>query len=100
MPGTRRSAPGREARREALPLDPRPSHIGGRRQVQMRLTTQTASAQRLPMSEWLFDESGSDLVEYALLAATVGIMAAAALALMPGILSAVYQSWDSSTQTI
>lgn len=52
------------------------------------------------MSEWLFDESGSDLVEYALLAATVGIMAAAALALMPGILNAVYQTWDTSTQTI
>jgi Flp pilus assembly pilin Flp len=52
------------------------------------------------MSEWLVDESGSDLVEYALLAATVGIMAAVALALMPGILNAVYQTWDSGTQTI
>jgi Flp pilus assembly pilin Flp len=49
---------------------------------------------------WLHDESGSDLVEYALLTATVGIMAAAALALMPGILSTIYQTWDSGTQLI
>ena len=56
--------------------------------------------QRNLVSNWLFDESGSDLVEYAMLAATVGIMAAAALALMPGILKAVYQSWDAGTQVI
>jgi len=49
---------------------------------------------------WLHDESGSDLVEYALLTATVGIMAAAALALMPGILNTVYTTWDSGTQRI
>ena len=52
------------------------------------------------LRRWMQEESGSDLVEYALLAATVGIMAAAALALMPGILSAVYQSWDSGTQKV
>jgi Flp pilus assembly pilin Flp len=49
---------------------------------------------------WLKEESGSDLIEYALLASTVAIMAAAALALMPGILSAVYSTWDSGTQKI
>ena len=52
------------------------------------------------LQRWLKEESGSDLVEYALLASTVAIMAAAALALMPGILSTVYTSWDSGTQTI
>ena len=48
----------------------------------------------------LREESGSDLVEYALLASTVAILSAAALALMPGILKTVYESWDTSTQKI
>ena len=49
---------------------------------------------------WMRDESGADLIEYALLAATVGALSAAALALMPGIINAVYASWDSGTQKI
>ena len=49
---------------------------------------------------WLEEESGSDLLEYALLASTVAILSAAALALMPGILKTVYESWNSGTQTI
>ena len=52
------------------------------------------------LQRWLREESGSDLVEYALLASTVGLLSAAALALMPGILKTVYESWDSGTQKI
>ena len=52
------------------------------------------------LQRWLREESGSDLVEYALLASTVAILSAAALALMPGILKTVYESWDSGTQKI
>ena len=52
------------------------------------------------LQRWLWEESGSDLVEYALLASTVAILSAAALALMPGILKTVYESWNSGTQTI
>ena len=50
------------------------------------------------MWRWLTDESGDDLVEYALLAAAVGIAGAAALALLPGIINNVYTSWDTATQ--
>jgi hypothetical protein len=48
----------------------------------------------------LFDDSGEDLIEYALLTATVGAGAAAALSLMPGVIDAVYGSWDADTQSI
>lgn len=46
----------------------------------------------------LFDESGDDLLEYALLSALLGIAGAVALALMPSVINTVYSSWDSATQ--
>jgi Flp pilus assembly pilin Flp len=46
----------------------------------------------------LFDDSGDDLLEYALLTALVGVAGAVALALMPGIINTVYSSWDTATQ--
>jgi hypothetical protein len=44
------------------------------------------------------DDSGDDLLEYALLSALIGIAGAVSLALMPGIINAVYSSWDVATQ--
>jgi Flp pilus assembly pilin Flp len=46
------------------------------------------------------EQAGNDLVEYALLASVVGIAGAVALATFPGIMSAVYVSWDTGTQDI
>jgi Flp pilus assembly pilin Flp len=46
----------------------------------------------------LFDDSGDDLLEYALLSALVGVAGAVGLALMPGAVNAVYASWDTATQ--
>lgn len=48
----------------------------------------------------LFEDSGNDLLEYALLSAVVGIAGAVALALMPGIINTVYSSWDAATQNV
>lgn len=49
---------------------------------------------------WRDDESGQDLVEYVLLAATVGVAGAVAMQLFPGVINAVYTSWDNATQAI
>ena len=49
---------------------------------------------------WLRDESGHDLIEYALLAALIAAGSAAALGLMPGVMNAVYQSWNNGSQAI
>ena len=46
----------------------------------------------------LRDESGDDLLEYALLSALVGVAGAVALALMPTVINTVYSSWDAATQ--
>lgn len=50
--------------------------------------------------KWLGDDRADDLIEYALLAATVGIGSAAALSVFPGVMKAVYESWDSATESI
>ena len=52
------------------------------------------------LKQWFRDESGHDLIEYALLAATVGIGSAVALGLMPGVMNAVYQSWVGGTTSL
>jgi Flp pilus assembly pilin Flp len=46
----------------------------------------------------LFDDTGDDLLEYALLSALIGVAGAVGLALMPGAINAVYSSWDAATQ--
>ena len=42
----------------------------------------------------LMDESGQDLIEYALLTAFVGFAGAAAFQLIGGSINATYTSWD------
>lgn len=48
--------------------------------------------------DWLRDERGDDLVEYALLTALIGIGGALAFATFPGVIKSVYESWDVQTQ--
>jgi Flp pilus assembly pilin Flp len=48
---------------------------------------------------WI-DERGQDLVEYALLGATVALAGLTAMQLMPGIINSVYASWDAATQSL
>lgn len=49
---------------------------------------------------FLSDDSGADLIEYALLTATIGAGAAAALSLMPDAINTVYSAWDTDTQDL
>jgi Flp pilus assembly pilin Flp len=51
---------------------------------------------------WRFwrEDTGTDLIEYAMLTAFVGVASAAALALLPAIVKAVYDGWNSGQEKI
>jgi Flp pilus assembly pilin Flp len=49
---------------------------------------------------FIADESGDDLVEYALLSAVVAILSFAAVAAIGAAINATYTTWDSATQDI
>jgi Flp pilus assembly pilin Flp len=49
---------------------------------------------------WLADEKGQDLVEYVLLGSTLALAGLAALTAFPGIINAVYSSWEAATMSI
>jgi Flp pilus assembly pilin Flp len=44
------------------------------------------------------DDRGQDLVEYILLGTLVGLASLLLANVMPGVMNAVYVSWDSATQ--
>jgi Flp pilus assembly pilin Flp len=46
------------------------------------------------------DDRGQDLVEYILLGALVGLASLILANVMPGVMNAVYLSWDASTQAL
>ena len=46
------------------------------------------------------DDRGQDLVEYILLGALVGLASLILANVMPGVMNAVYVSWDSATQSL
>ena len=48
----------------------------------------------------LADESGQDLIEYALLTTFVGLVAAATWDLVRGAIFTVYQSWDNGVNSV
>jgi Flp pilus assembly pilin Flp len=50
--------------------------------------------------EILRRDEGQDLVEYALLAATIGLAGAVALSLLQGRIGTAYTSWGTSTQNL
>lgn len=48
---------------------------------------------------WM-DDRGQDLVEYVLLGSTVAFAGFAVMQVFPGIISAVYTSWDTAQQSL
>ena len=48
---------------------------------------------------WVTDESGQDVIEYALLASFLGFAAAAAVVGLRSAMNATYQSWDTANQS-
>ena len=46
------------------------------------------------------DEQGQDLVEYALLTATVAVAALLGIAALGGAINTVYRAWDTRTQDL
>jgi Flp pilus assembly pilin Flp len=53
-----------------------------------------------PLQRLVLDEGAEDLVEYALLAAFVGVAAAVAVAGFDNVINVVYASWDAATQAL
>jgi Flp pilus assembly pilin Flp len=51
------------------------------------------------MSRLWSDESGQDLIEYALLTAFVGLAGFAGIGLLSNALNATYTSWDAAGQS-
>lgn len=52
------------------------------------------------VASFLTDESGQDLIEYALLSAFIGVCAIAVWNNIPTSIAAVYGSWDGSVQNL
>jgi Flp pilus assembly pilin Flp len=48
---------------------------------------------------WLADESGQDLIEYALLCSFMGFAAAGAIGLLSAAMNTAYVSWDAAAQS-
>jgi Flp pilus assembly pilin Flp len=46
------------------------------------------------------EDDGADLIEYALLSATIGLCALAAWNLIPGKMLAAYVGWDTGVQNL
>jgi Flp pilus assembly pilin Flp len=47
----------------------------------------------------LVDESGQDLIEYALLATALGFAAVAGVSFLSNAMNSSYQSWDNAVQS-
>lgn len=52
------------------------------------------------LRQWLTDDRGQDLVEYVLLGATVALAGLVAMNAFGPIISAVYLSWQGTTQNL
>jgi len=48
---------------------------------------------------WLSEDSGQDLIEYALLCSFMGFAAAGAVGLLSAAMNTVYVSWDTAGQS-
>jgi Flp pilus assembly pilin Flp len=49
---------------------------------------------------FLQDDAGQDLIEYALLSATIGVAAVAAWNVIPPAIAAAYSNWDTNVQNL
>jgi Flp pilus assembly pilin Flp len=54
----------------------------------------------LVINRWFADRRGQDLVEYALLGATLAFAGFLVMSTMDDVINAVYTSWDTATQAI
>ena len=52
------------------------------------------------LSKFIRDDGGQDLIEYALLAAFIGVCAVVAWTNIPPKIAAAYSGWDSSLQNL
>jgi Flp pilus assembly pilin Flp len=55
---------------------------------------------RILLRSLLEDERGQDLIEYALLSATIGLAGFSVLTTMSGALSTAYSNWSTATPAI
>jgi Flp pilus assembly pilin Flp len=54
----------------------------------------------LVLNRWFADRRGQDLVEYALLGASLALAGFLVMSTMDDVINAVYTSWDTATQSI
>ena len=52
------------------------------------------------LNRWFADRRGQDLVEYALLGASLALAGFVVMSTMDDVINAVYTSWDTATQEI
>ncbi len=64
------------------------------------MITRWARAAGEPLRRLLHQESGQDLVEYALLAGFVALASVAGLSAIEGALKTTYESWGTKTETL
>jgi Flp pilus assembly pilin Flp len=55
---------------------------------------------RLPLTRWLTEDDGQDLVEYVLLGATIAFAGLVTMNEFEVVINAVYTSWDTATQAV
>ena len=55
---------------------------------------------RSHLSRWLVEESGQDLIEYALLCSFIAFSAVAGINLVSGAMNTSYESWDEGTKEL
>ena len=53
-----------------------------------------------PLSRWLAEDDGQDLLEYVVLAATIALIGVVVMNNFDDVINAVYTSWDGGTQAI
>jgi Flp pilus assembly pilin Flp len=52
------------------------------------------------LQQLLIDDRGQDLIEYVLLGATVALTSLVLMNVFPGVMNAVYVSWENATQDL
>jgi Flp pilus assembly pilin Flp len=53
-----------------------------------------------PLRQLLIDDRGQDLVEYTLLGATIATTSLVLMNVFPGVMNAVYASWQAATDAL
>jgi Flp pilus assembly pilin Flp len=53
----------------------------------------------LPLQRWYREETGEDILEYALLTGTIGLAAAVAMSVLGDAIGSSYSAWETHGQT-